>query len=56
MLPQFTAALRVSRNYSKVAYLKRLKSRRLNVRSDTVKQASIVGMFSKDGPFVFSLK
>ena len=51
MLPQSTVALRVSRSYSKVAYLKRSKSRIVHLlssssptslapmRSDTVKTA-----------------
>ena len=33
MLPQSTVALRVSRSYSKVAYLKRLKSRIVHLSS-----------------------
>ena len=69
MLPQYTVALRVSRNYSKVAYLKWLKFRivllsfffssqpnTLTQEVTQIKWPSFVRKFPKDSSFVLSLK
>ena len=69
MLPPSTVALTVSRSYSKVAYLKRSKSRivqssyffsnspsTLTREVTRLKWPSIVRKFPKDGSFVLSLK
>ena len=65
MLPQSTVALRASRSYSKVAYLKQSKSRKLFFSNSPstltqevtqLKRPSIVKKFPKDVPFVLSLK
>ena len=69
MLPQYTVALRVSRNYSKVANLKWSKFRNcspfffFSSQPSTImwevtwlKQPSIMRKFPKDGSFVVSLK
>ena len=67
MLPQYTVALRVSKNYSKVANLNGQKSDLssffFSIQPSTLmrevkllKQQSTVKKFPNDGPFVFALK
>ena len=67
MLPQYTVALKVSRNYSKMAYQKWSKSKIVHLFSSfyssqrcaltqEVTQPLTVREFPKDGYFVLSLK
>ena len=67
MLPQYAVALKVSRNCSKMAYLKRSKSRIVHLFSSfyfsqrcaltqEVTQPPTVREFPKDGYLVLSLK
>ena len=65
MLPQYIVALRVSKNYSKVANLNGQKSDSFFFSSQPstlmrevklLKQQSTVKKFPNDGPFVLALK